>query len=421
MTPEPLPAVLPATDWTLRAVSALGLVCMIGVAWGVSLDRRNVPWRTVSWGLVLQLGLAGLLLKTPLGRVFFDVVNGVVSRFLAYTDTGTRFVFGALVDTGFSFVVNVLPIIVFMGSFFAVLYHLGIMQKLVDALAFALSRTMRTSGAESLAAVANIFVGLVESTLVVKPYLARMTRSEIFALMTMGMATVAGSVLLAYVQMLGEGDFAGHLVTASLLSAPAGLLVAKVMVPESDSPETARGGHADVSRESVNVIDAAALGAISGMRLAAYVGAMLVAFVALIALLNDAIGGLGGLVGQPGLSFQGILGFVLAPVAWLLGVPWEDARAVGSLLGVKTVLNEFLAYQELRELIARGAIAPRSAVIASYALCGFANFGSLAILLGGLGGLAPERRPLVASLGLRSILAGSLATFMTGCVAGMLL
>jgi CNT family concentrative nucleoside transporter len=375
----------------------------------------------VAWGIGLQLALALLLLKTAPGRLFFQGVNALVTRFLSYTDAGARFVFGGLMDTGFSFALNVLPIIVFMGSFFAVLYHLGVVQRVVDAMAWVLSRSMRLSGAESLAAVANIFVGMTESALVVKPYLDRMTRSELFALMNMGMATVAGSVLLAYVGMLGGADFAGHLVTASLLSAPAGLLIAKVMIPETGSPETGRGSHAAVEQESVNLIDAAATGALSGLRLAAYVGALLLAFVALIALANDALAWLGGWVGAPGLSFQKLLGFALAPVAWLMGVPWRDAAPVGALLGIKTVLNEFLAYQQLGQLIEQGTITQRSATIASYALCGFANFGSLAILLGGIGGMAPKRRPEVARLGLLSILGGSLTTFMTACLAGLLL
>jgi CNT family concentrative nucleoside transporter len=247
-----------------------------------------------------------------------------------------------------------------------------------------------------------------------------MTRSELFALMTLGMATVAGSVLLAYVGMLGGADYAGHLATASLLSVPAGLLIAKIMVPETGTPETTERGHAGVERTAVNVIDAAAAGALAGLRLASYVGALLIAFVAMIALLNGLLGALGELFGVQ-LTLQGLLGFALAPVAALMGVPWEDARQVGALLGVKTILNEFLAYQQLAELISTGAISKRAAVIASYGLCGFANFGSLAILLGGIGGLAPERRPEVAQLGLRCILAGSLATFMTGCMAGLLL
>ncbi len=248
-----------------------------------------------------------------------------------------------------------------------------------------------------------------------------MTHSELFSLMTLGMATVAGSVMLAYVGMLGGGDYAGHLATASLLSAPAGLAIAKLMVPEKETPETVGGGPATLPRTAVNPIDAAAQGAIAGLRLAGYVGAMLLAFVALIALVNDALGSLGGLIGLPDLSLQRALGVVLAPAAWLLGVPWADASAVGALLGVKTVLNEFLAYQELGQYVAAGTLAPRSAVIASYALCGFANFGSLAILLGGLGGLAPGRRGEVAQLGLRSIVSGTLASFSTACVAGILL
>jgi CNT family concentrative nucleoside transporter len=324
-------------------------------------------------------------------------------------------------DTGFSIVINVLPIIIFMGSVFAVLYHLGIMQRVVDATSALLSKTMHTSGAESLAAVANLFLGMTESALLVKPYLERMTRSELFLLMTMGMATVAGSVMLSYVGMLGDGDYAGHLATASLLSAPAGILISKVMIPETETPETFAKSRTVQPTDSVNVIDAAAQGALAGMRLAAYVGALLLAFVALIALLNATIATTGGWFGVEDLSLQRLFGIALAPIAWLLGVPWEDASQVGALLGVKTVLNEFIAYRELADLMATGALAPRSAVIASYALCGFANFGSLAILLGGIGGLAPGRRPEVAQLGLRAILAGSLATFMTGCVAGILI
>jgi len=409
------------SDPGARLVSALGFVAMIAIAWGSSQDRHRFPWRTVGWGVGLQLALGAVLLRTPVGGVFFGITNGIVDLFIRYVDAGVRFVFGALVDTGFSIVVNVLPIIVFMGSLFAVLYHLGVLQRVVDLLARVLSRTMGTSGAESLAAVADIFVGMTEAALVVRPYLERMTRSELFAMMTVGMATVAGSVMLAYIGMLGPG-YAGHLATASLLSAPAGLLLAKVMVPETGTPETSAAlAHAPALIPSVNVIDAAAQGAIAGLRLAAYVGALLVAFVAMVAMLNDLLAFAGALVGLPDLTLQRVLGWALAPLAWLMGVPWQDAARVGSLLGIKTVLNEFLAYQELAALIQAGALAPRSAVIASYALCGFANFGSLAILLGGIGGLAPARRPDVARFGLLSILSGSLANFMTACVAGIFL
>ena len=253
------------SEMGLRAVSVLGFAAMVGVAWLCSSDRRRIAWRTVGWGVVIQLALGGLLLRTRVGSAFFGAVNEAVARLLAYSDAGARFVFGALADTGFSFVVNVLPIIVFMGSFFAILYHLGIMQRIVDALAMGLSRSMRLSGAESLAAVANVFMGMVESALVVRPYLEAMTRSELFALMTLGMSTVAGSVLLAYVGMLGGAEYAGHLVTASLLSAPAGLLIAKIMIPETEEPETAQGGHAQVERPDVTV-----MGVLSGLEMACW-------------------------------------------------------------------------------------------------------------------------------------------------------
>ena len=404
-----------------RLPSLLGLFVMVGIAWLVSSDRRQVPWRTVAWGIGIQFALALVLLKTAVGDAFFRAMAVLAEALTHYVDAGITFVFGDLVPEGFSFAIEVLPIIVFMGSLFAVLYHLGVMQRLVNVLAFMLSRTMGSSGAESLAAVGNIFVGMAESALIVRPYLARMTRSELFSLMTVGMSTVAGSVMLTYVKMLGSADYAGHLATASLLSAPAGLLIAKVMIPETGTPETTSGGRASMERESVNVIDAAAQGAAAGLKLAAYIAAMLIAFVALIALVNDSLAGIGGWVGVPDLTLQRILGFLLAPLAWLMGVPWEDAPQVGALLGIKTVLNEFLAYLELSALMEAGALQPRSAMIASYALCGFANFGSLAILLGGIAGVVPTRRAEVAELGLRSILSGSLATFMTACVAGILL
>ena len=404
----------------MRLISAFGLLAMMGIAWLASSNRRQVPWKTVAWGLGIQFSLALLLLGSKVGQAFFAGVATGVELLLGYTNAGTRFVFGPLLDTGFSFALGVLPIIVFMGSLFAVLYHLGWVQHIVRLLARLLARSMRLSGAESLAAVANIFVGMVESCLVIKPYIERMTRSELFTAMTLGMSTVAGSVLLAYVNILGGGEFAGHLVTASLLSAPAGLLIAKIMVPETGTPLTMPGAGARLEEKQGNVIDAAAEGAINGLKLAAYVGATLIAFVALIALLNDILSGLGQAVNSPGLSLERILGLLLAPLAFLMGVPWHEAPTVASLIGVKTVLNEFLAYQQLGDLMAAGQLGERSRVIASYALCGFANFGSLAILLGGIGGIAPGRRAEVASLGLRSILAGSLASFMTACMAGLL-
>jgi CNT family concentrative nucleoside transporter len=403
-----------------RAVSAVGVVAMIALAWAFSVDRRRVPWRTVAWGLGLQLALALLLLESPAGRAVFTAASVAVGKLTTYTNVGARFVFGPLMDSGFAIVTYVLPVIVFMGSLFAMLFHLGVVQRVVRGLAWMLERTLRTSGAESLAAAANIFVGMVEAPLLVRPYVERMTRSELFTVMTTGMATVAGSVMVVYAGMLGKG-YAGHLLTASFLAAPGGVLLSKVMVPETETPLTGGSARTAVEQPAANLIDAAANGALAGLRLAGYVGAMLIAFVALIAVANDALSWLGGLFGVAGLTFQHVMGWGFAPLAWLMGVPAGEATRVGGLLGVKTVLNEFIAYQELARMVADGTISHRSAVLASYALCGFANFGSLAILLGGLGGMAPSRRGEIASLGLRSILAGTLATLMAGAWAGVLL
>jgi CNT family concentrative nucleoside transporter len=405
----------------LRLLSAFGMVAICGLAWLCGTDRRHVPWRVVAWGAGLQLALGALLLRTTLGRGFFLAVNDAVNGLVRFTDAGTRFMFGPLKEAGFSFVIEVLPIIIFMGSLFGVLYHLGVVQAVVGTLARLLSRSMGISGAESLAAVANIFVGMTEAPLMVRPYLERMTRSELFCVMTTGMATIAGSVLVAYAKMLGELEYAGHLVTASLLSAPAGVVIAKLMVPETERPLTTVAAGALVERRSVNLIDAAAEGAIAALRLAGYVGALLIAFVALIAMVNAGVSALGGLFGLEGLTLQRLFGFAFAPLALLMGVAPADALEVGSLLGVKTVLNEFLAYQDLAGQIAAQAISQRSAVIASYGLCGFANFGSLAILIGGMGGMAPSRRGEIATLGMRSIAAGTFASAMTGCVAGIFL
>jgi len=405
----------------LRWISAFGLLAMIGLAWLISEGRRQVPWRVVLWGLGLQGALALLLLETAFGRAFFVAVNEGVIGFLQFTDAGTRFVFGPIKDLGFSFALDVLPIILFMGSLFSILYHWGVIQRVIDALAWVLQRTLHTSAAESLAAAANIFVGMTDAPLLVRPYLERMTRSELFTVMVTGMATIAGSVLVAYAKMLGEGEFSGHLVAASLLSAPAAILIAKVMVPETETPVTSEIGHASVEQDTVNAIDAATRGALAALRLAAYIGALLLTFVALVALMNAMLGVVGGWLGHPELTLQQVLGYLFWPLALLLGVDPADSFEIARLLGIKTVLNEFLAFDGLRQAMAAGAISHRSAVIASYALCGFANFGSLAILLGGIGGMVPARRPEMAELGLRSIAAGTLATLMTGCVVGILL
>jgi CNT family concentrative nucleoside transporter len=404
-----------------RAVALCGLAAFIGLAWAVSERRRLFPWRVVAWGLGLQLGLALVLLRSPASRAFFVAVSETVSAFIQFTEAGTDFVFGALRQSGFSFALDVLPIILVMGALFSILYHWRVVQVVVRVLARGLARTMGISAAEALSTVADVFVGMVEAPLLVRPYLARMTRSELFTVMTAGMATIAGSVLVAYSKMLGGGDYPGHLVAASFLAAPAAVLVAKVMVPETETPETLSASAATVPVESVNTIDAAAAGAVAGLRLAASVGALLLAFVALLTMANAGLEHVGAWVGVPGLTLQRMLGWILSPVALLLGIAPAEAQTVGALLGVKTVLNELLAYRDLGVLISAGGISTRAAVISSYALCGFANFGSLAILLGGVGAMVPERRPEIARLGLKAILSGTLASLMTGSVAAILL
>jgi CNT family concentrative nucleoside transporter len=410
-----------------RATGLLGIAALVGLAWLCSVDRRAIPWRTVAGAIGLQFAIALLALETPAGALFFRVATEVATAFIRYADHGIDFVFGrwpeqVLGPDGsplrlpFVLAVRVLPVIVFMGSVFSILYHVGVLQRVVEWLAHGLRRVLAVSGAESLATIANVFMGMTEAPLLVRPYVERMTRSELFCVMTAGLATIAGSVLVVYIAMLG-GDYAGHLIAASFMSAPAAIAMAKLVVPETGVPETRGGAHVAVERTTVNVIDAAAVGASDGLRLALNVGAMLVAFVALVYLLDDALGALGGLLGVRDLSFERLLGLALAPLALLLGVPWRDALSVGELLGIKVVLNEFLAYQRLATIAPE--LSPRAAVIASYACCGFANFGSLAILLGGLGGIAPSRRPDVARDGLRAILAGASASFMTAAVAGI--
>ncbi|MEJ2202532.1 MAG: nucleoside transporter C-terminal domain-containing protein [Gemmatimonadota bacterium] len=431
-----------------RLRSLLGLLVLLGAAWALSVDRGNVPWRVVIWGTALQIVFAVFILKTPVGEGLFDAVNRMVVALLGFTVDGARFVFGNLVwdnvpvgtgapgqgaftatpgqvaNTGGFFAFNVLPTIIFFSSLMTVLYHLGVMQVLVKGAAWVMQRSMRTSGAETLSAAGNIFVGQTEAPLLIKPFVDRMTNSELMAVMTAGFATVAGGVLAAYVGILTAyfPDVAGHLMAASVMSAPAALVVAKLMVPEAGAPDTAGSLEISVERPDVNVIDAAARGASEGLHLALNVGAMLLAFIALIYLLNGLLGWVSGLVGLGVVTFEALLGWALAPLAWLMGVPWVDALAVGSLLGVKTVLNEFFAYFQLAGNLAGGpSLQPRSVIIVTYALSGFANFSSIAIQLGGIGGIAPSRRHDLSRLGLRAMIAGSIAAFSTATVAGMLL
>lgn len=431
-----------------RGRSLLGLVMLLGIAFALSHNRKAVSWRVVGLGIALQVIFAILILKTPVGEQFFNAMNTVVVALLAYTVEGARFIFGDLVfntvpvgegvaggqmnvpspgmvaQTGAFFAFNVLPTIIFFSSLMTVMYHLGIMQRIVMAFAWIMQRTLKTSGAETLSAAGNIFVGQTEAPLLIKPFIGKMTMSELMAVMTGGFATVAGGVLAAFVGMLIAyfPDIAGHLIAASVMSAPAALVVAKVMYPEEEVPETQEAMAVSVEKPDANVIDAAARGAGEGLQLALNVGAMLLAFIALIALLNGLLGWATGLVGMDGVTIESILGQILSPVAWMMGVPWADATVVGQLMGVKTVLNEFVAYIQLSDLLGSGLeLHPRSLIIATYALSGFANFSSIAIQIGGIGGIAPERRSDLSKLGLRAMIAGSLAAFMTATIAGMLI
>jgi len=410
-----------------RAISALGAVLLLGVAYAVSTNRRAVRWSTVGIALGLQLAIALVVLRTPWGAWLFGRANDAAEAFVAAAGAGIEFVFGRWpeqvlgadgqpVRLPYVFAIQVLPIIVFMSSVFAVLQHFGVLQWVVEILARGLRRGLHTSGAESLAVIAEIFLGMAEAPLVIRDWVATLTRSEMFCVMTAGLATVAGSVLVAYMGMLGP-SYAGHLVAASFMAAPAAIAMAKLMVPEEGVPRTLGDTRIELPRTTVNAIDAAASGAIDGVRLALNIGGMLIAFVALVHMTDALLGWAGGAFGRPGVSLEALLGGALAPLAWLLGVPWHDAAKIGEVLGVKTVLNEFIAFGMLAE--ARGALEPRSIVIASYACCGFANFGSLAIQIGGLGGIAPERRSDVARDALRALLSGSLASFLSAAIAGI--
>lgn len=400
-----------------RLISVFGLLFMVGVGFVFSSDRKNINWRTVGSGLLLQVTLGLLILKTSGGQAIFEGARSFFTSILGYTNQGSQFIFGPLMDTnkfGFIFFVMVLPTIIFMSSLMSILYHLGLMQIVIKGTAKVMVKLMGTSGAESLSAAANIFAGQTEAPLVVKPFIKTMTNSELMALMTGGMATVAGGVLAAYV---GMGIDAGHLLAASVMSAPAALICAKILVPESARPETTGQVSLDLPKTTANLIDAAASGAGEGLKLALNVGAMLLAFIALIALVNGCMSWFGGLFGYPQFSMELISGYIFAPIAFIMGVPWSEAFLVGTLLGKKLIVNEFVAYLDLQNMM--GQLSPRSIVISTYALCGFANFSSIAIQVGGIGTLAPERRQDLARLGMRSLLGGTLACLMTACIAGI--
>lgn len=400
-----------------RFVSILGLGAFVALAWLLSENRRRFPWRIVASGMALQLLFGWLMLRTKSGETFFAWLDKAFRRLLSFADEGMVFVFGktdapvvALIITGSIILVSALS---------SLLYHFGVLQWIVKGAAWIMRRVMHTSGSETLAAAANIFMGQTEAPLVIKPYLAKMTRSELMCLMVGGMATIAGGVLAAYVSF---GVSAGHLLTASVMSAPAAMVMAKILLPETEESETAHGANKPIERETVNALDALCHGASDGMKLAINVLAMLVAFVAVVALANYLLSlGLrvcGQSVPQP---LNVVLGWLNAPCAWLMGIPWDECGKAGALLGERVVLNEFIAYLHLGDQIKGGSLTPRTAEIMTYALCGFANFASIAIQIGGIGALVPERRADLAKLGFKAMLGGLLACYSTACVAGMLM
>ncbi|AVY65435.1 NupC/NupG family nucleoside CNT transporter [Xanthomonas translucens] len=415
-----------------------GLAVLIGITWLFSNNKRAVDWKLVTTGLLLQIGFASLVLLVPGGREVFDWLGQLFVKVLSFVNEGSNFIFGSLMDTtsnGFIFAFQVLPTIIFFSALMGVLYHLGVMQAVVRVMAWAITKVMRVSGAETTSVCASVFIGQTEAPLTVRPYIPKMTESELLTMMIGGMAHIAGGVLAAYVGMLGGSDpaqqafYAKHLLAASIMAAPATLVVAKLLIPETGTPLTRGTVKIDVEKTTSNIIDAAAAGAGDGLRLALNIGAMLLAFIALIALVNapltwlgDATG-LAAAIGHP-TNLATIFGYLLAPIAWVIGTPWVDATTVGSLIGQKVVINEFVAYSELSKIV-KGEIpgmqlSEEGRLIATYALCGFANFSSIAIQIGGIGGLAPERRQDLARFGLRAVLGGSIATFMTATIAGVL-
>lgn len=435
----------------------IGMAAIIGIAYTFSNHKKKIDWRLVGVGLTIQFVLAIFILKgramaevwSPLGwpKQFFSWISSFFVIVLDFTTEGAKFIFGDLAlspgmenSMGSFFAFQVLPTIIFFASLTAILYHYGILQRLVKYMAKGMQKLMGTSGAESLSVISNIFVGQTEAPLVVEPYIKKMTKSELLAVMTGGMATIAGGVMAAYVQMLGNSYaqtqgvsldvgrlmFAEQLLGASLMAAPAALIIAKILYPEVDEPETKGKVKIDIEQTDANGIDAAASGASTGLKLAANVGGMLLAFIALLAMGNyflesfGALTGLNDMIPEGSLRIETLLGWLIAPVAFIIGVPWADAVNMGSLLGTKIVLNEFVAYLQLSDMVSNSVLSAKTTTMATFALCGFANFSSIAIQIGGIGGLAPSRKSELAQFGLKAVLAGTLANLMTATIAGML-
>jgi CNT family concentrative nucleoside transporter len=395
-----------------------GIIAILGIAFLLSSSKKSINLRTVLGGLVIQILFAFIVLKWETGREGLLAFSKGIQNLISYASEGISFVFGPAADTenfGFVFAFQVLTVIIFFSSLISVLYYLGIMQFFIRILGGALSRLLGTSKAESVSAAANIFVGQTEAPLVIRPFIANMTKSELFAIMTGGLASVSGSVLVGYALL---GVPLEYLVAASFMAAPAGLILAKIMIPETEVVNE-ENFTMEKDDSSVNVVDAAARGASDGLKLALNVGAMLLAFIAIIALLNGLLGGLGSIFGFKGLTLEGILGFIFSPLAFVIGVPWSEAVQAGSFIGQKLVLNEFVAYSAFAPEIA--SLSPKTVIVVSFALCGFANLSSMAMLLGGLGSMAPSRRDDVARLGFRAVASGMLASLLSAAIAGMFL
>jgi len=405
-----------------RFTGLLGLVVIVALCYALSTSRKSIKPQLLLWGLGLQFAFAFLVLKTNFGFVF-QAASSAVNALLEYAEAGSKFVFGPLGEKsgpfGVVFAFQVLPIVIFIASLFAILYYFGVMQIVIKGMAWMMQRVMGASGAESTNVAASIFMGQTEAPLTIRPFLPRLTESELFTIMVSGMAHVSGAVMAAYVKIAGVEI--QHLLTAVIMTAPATIMLAKILIPETGHPETAGKVEIQVEKPGVNIIDAAARGAGEGLHLALNIAGMLIAFLALIALVNGALGWVHTLPGMGWLppSLETLFGLVFAPVAWLMGVSWKDANTVGNLLGTRMVLNEFVAFLQLGPV--KEQLDPRSFVIATFALCGFANFSSIAIQIGGIGALAPQRKSDLARLGIRAMLAGTLANFMSACIAGVLL
>lgn len=402
-------------------VGILGIFVLLGIAYILSNNKSKIDFKLVSWGLVIQFLFALLILKSPIGKPVFSYLDKIITKLISFSDAGGDFLFKSFVpDVGFhvgliNFAFRALPTIVFFSGLMAVMYHWGIIQFVVKWIAKGMQKTMGTSGSETLSVSANIFVGQTEAPLMVRPFISKMTKSELMSVMTGGFATAAGGVLALYVIWLKDiPGIAGHLLAASVMSAPAAMVIAKIIYPETEESETMGDLKIEVEKTDTNSLDALGRGATEGLKLAANVAAMLVAFVSVVAMFNY-------ILGFGGTSLQEIMGLLFKPLAWTMGVPWEEAEIMGTLMGEKLALTELIAYGDLRNFISNGELSERTAIIASYALCGFANFGSIGIQIGGLSSIAPNRRSDIASLAFKAMIGGALASWITASIAGILI